>query len=329
LVPSGSNARVATMVWRARTVLCVATAALAAVMASMHASATSFTTTAPGAAHHTGMRLPLLSKQGMTTPQGTHPQQAQHSFSSTSAVLAAAVALFGCGVHKQKRNNESTALRSRHAKWWMTNNGLENKPGTIFAARRRESRRRGEELFMHDVDNFELTLFNLTFAPGAKHKAGNAIRRGRSQYGSYGRTRGRGKRGMKGRTGKPTPGQEGGAMPMQRVHPKLTKQQRDWMLQDPYTHLDLKTLEMCEDGEQLDIDDVWMKGIPVKKHQNFNRIKITDKKDTELTRKNLTIFAHAFVPSAQDKIEQNGGKCVRLCPTRGVPVDESYYSTAA
>merc|ERR1712050_551355 len=69
--------------------------------------------------------------------------------------------------------------------WWIQNNGFDGRPVKIFDSRRRESRRRGEELYLHDVDNFQLTSQNLKPAPGSRKKK---IRRGRGKYGHHGRT---------------------------------------------------------------------------------------------------------------------------------------------
>merc|ERR1712050_322513 len=103
--------------------------------------------------------------------------------------------------------------------WWIQNNGFDGRSGKIFDSRRRESRRRGEELYLHDVDNFELTSQNLCPAPGSRKRK---IRRGRGKYGSHGRTCGYGQKGAlsRGRR-KINPGYEGGGKPLHITTPKL------------------------------------------------------------------------------------------------------------
>ncbi|CAE7892503.1 Setd3 [Symbiodinium sp. KB8] len=122
--------------------------------------------------------------------------------------------------------------------WWIRNNGYDGpaKGGAkLWDSRRRESRRRGEELFRHDVDNFELCVHNLLAAPGSNKRR---IQRGRGKYGHHGRTCGYGstKNGAAKR-GRRTlnPGYEGNQKPLHLKTPKLTKDQRDSMKQDPYT----------------------------------------------------------------------------------------------
>eukprot|EP00913_Durusdinium_trenchii_P022062 g20732.t1 len=178
--------------------------------------------------------------------------------------------------------------------WWIRNNGFDGpKRGgaRIFESRRRESRRRGEELFRHDVDE---------------------IQRGRGKYGHHGRTCGHGctKNGAHKR-GRRTinPGYEGNQKPLHLKTPKLTQAQRDSMKQDPYTPITVQVLNLCEDGDEVDYMDLFVRGFP------------------ELTAKNLTVYAHAFEPAAREKIEMNGGRCIRLSDVGSLPIDARWLST--
>ncbi|CAE8591529.1 unnamed protein product [Polarella glacialis] len=223
----------------------------------------------------------------------------------------------------------SSGLRSMEMKaqvWWIRNNGFDGpaKGGAkIFDSRRRESRRRGEELFRHDVDNFELCIHNLIPAPGSRKKR---IIRGRGKYGHHGRTCGWGKTsvGAKKR-GRRTinPGYEGGQFPLHITTPILSKEDRDSMKQDPFTPISLKVLNMCEDGDEVDFMELVTRGFPLKKYRKFDRVKVkgTDKDVFEV--KNLTVYAHAFEPPAREKIEKNGGRCIRLSEFGNLPVDEN------
>jgi len=214
--------------------------------------------------------------------------------------------------------------------WWIQNNGMDGKRGHIFDWKRRESRRRGEELFRHDVDNFELTQNNLIAAPGAKKKK---IRRGRGKYGSHGRTCGYGNGGIKKRGRRHmNPWYEGGHVPLARRLPKLSKEQLDSMKLDPYTPIKLSILNKCDDGDEVDYMDLFSRGFPVKaiRHsadRRFYKFKVKGKDKDEFTVKNLTVYAHAFEPPAREKIEANGGRCVRLHDRANIPWDEGAIST--
>jgi len=205
--------------------------------------------------------------------------------------------------------------------WWIQNNGFDGKRGgKIFDSRRRESRRRGEELFRHDVDTFELTQSNLIPAPGS-HK--RKIRRGRGKYGTHGRTCGFGNGGAHKR-GRRTinPGYEGGHVPLHIRTPILTREQRDSMKRDPFTPIPLDVLNMCDDGEKVDYMDLFVRGLPVQRVYKFDKFKVKGTEKDEFNVKNLTVYAHAFEPAAREKIEDNGGKCVRLHEWSSLPLDE-------
>lgn len=214
--------------------------------------------------------------------------------------------------------------------WWVKNTGFDGpkKGGArIFESRRRESRRRGEELFRHDTDNFEFCVHNLIHAPGALKKK---IVRGRGKYGHHGRTCGYGttKNGAHKR-GRRTlnPGYEGNQKPLHLKTPKLTRDQLDTMKQDPYTQIDIKVLNMCEDGDEVDYMDLFVRGLPVQSRKKFDKVKVKTKEADVLTTKNLIVYAHAFEPPAREKIEQNGGRCIRLSDVGSLPIDARWLST--
>jgi ribosomal protein L15 len=208
--------------------------------------------------------------------------------------------------------------------WWIRNNGFDGpaKGGArIFDSRRRESRRRGEELFRHDVDNFELTCFNLVAAPGAYKRR---IVRGRGKYGHHGRTCGWGISGNGAKKrGRRTlnPGYEGNQVPFHIRVPKLSKEDLDSMKADPYTHIDLNILNMCNDGDEVDFMELVVRGLPVKKNKRFDKVKVKGTDSDDFNVKNLTVYAHAFEPPAREKIEKNGGRCIRLSEVGNLPID--------
>lgn len=220
--------------------------------------------------------------------------------------------------------------------WWIRNNGINDGPtkggSHIFDWRRRESRRRGEELFRHDVDNFELCVHNIIPAPGSFKRK---VVRGRGKYGSHGRSCGYGiENGGAKRRGRRTlnPGYEGGNKPIARITPKLTKEQMEEKKKDPYTHIPLHVLNMCEDNDEVDFNDLFLRGLPVKKIRTFRSIrldatKVTGKDSDEFNVKNLTVYAHIFEPPAREKIESLGGKCIRLSDSHRIPITAEYLTT--
>jgi len=216
--------------------------------------------------------------------------------------------------------NGAGGMGMRNQVWWITGQTQDNRPaGQVFDWPRRESRRRGEELFRHDVDNFELTLKNLIKAPGSNKKK---IRRGRGKYGNYGRSCGYGQKGAKTRGRRYiNPGYEGGRAPLHIVTPKLLPEHKAMMKVDPYTWISLKDLNMCEDGEEVDYQDLFMRGIPVRKNNKYQKIRVKGEDTDEFTVKNLTVYAHAFEPPAREKIEALGGRCVRLHDWTSLPID--------
>jgi large subunit ribosomal protein L15 len=210
--------------------------------------------------------------------------------------------------------------------WWINNNGFDHHRGRIFDWKRRESRRRGEELFRHDVDTFELTCHNLIPAPGSKKRK---VVRGRGKYGHHGRTCGFGNGGVKKRGRRHmNPWFEGGRIPLARRLPKLTPEQQKTMRRPEYTDVSLQILNKCHDGDEVDYQDLLVRGFRVRKIDKpwHRRIKImaTEKMCEEFTVKNLTVYANAFEPPAKEKIEELGGRCVRIHDKTGFPVEGHY-----
>merc|ERR1712056_79221 len=85
----------------------------------------------------------------------------------------------------------------------------------------------------------------------------------------------------------------------------------------------------CMDGEEVDYNDLLIRGFRVRKIDKpwHRRIKIRGDEKDEFTVKNLTVYAHAFEPPAREKIEANGGRCVRLHEWAGIPIAEGEITT--
>jgi len=227
-------------------------------------------------------------------------------------------------VDDYSRRSGVAGMGMKNQVWWITNDGFDNHRGHIFDWRRRESRRRGEELFRHDVDNFELTCHNLISAPGSHKKK---VVRGRGKYGHHGRTCGYGNGGVKKRGRRHmNPWFEGGKIPLARRLPKLTPEQMKMNRKEEYTHIPLRILNKCMDGDEVDYNDLILRGFNVKKVTKpwFRRIKIRGDDKDEFTVKNLTVYAHAFEPPAKEKIETLGGRCIRIHDKAGIPVEGHY-----
>jgi len=220
-------------------------------------------------------------------------------------------------VQDTSSRNGAAGLNMKGTVWWITNNGFDGRGGKIFDSRRRESRRRGEELFRHDVDNFELTLRNLIRAPGQRKFK---VRRGRGKYGHHGRTCGKGTSGasVRGRGTIPIT-YEGGSVPLQKRTPKLSKEQLASMRPDPHTPITLGVLNCCDDGDEVDFMDLYLRGFPLKQTTRRHIYKVKGTEEDELTVKNLTVYAHVFEPAAREKIELNGGRCIRLDEVTNLP----------
>ncbi|PKN11377.1 MAG: 50S ribosomal protein L15 [Deltaproteobacteria bacterium HGW-Deltaproteobacteria-4] len=122
---------------------------------------------------------------------------------------------------------------------------------------------------------------------------------GRGAGSGLGKTSGKGHKGQKARSGGSIKaGFEGGQMPLQRRLPKRGFRPLEKTV---YAVINLRDLELFDAGSVIDLDDYGLAGLVKDLHDG---IKILG--DGELT-KALTVKAHKFSKSAQDKIEKAGG----------------------
>ena len=136
---------------------------------------------------------------------------------------------------------------------------------------------------------------------------------GRGPGSGHGKTSGRGHKGHKSRSGySRKPNFQGGAMPMFRRVPKRGFNNR-WAVTVFAVNVG-KLNEMFDDGAEITLDSMAAKDV-AKGH--FDEVKILG--DGELTKK-LTVHAHRFSKSAEEKIEKAGGKVVKL-PGKRTPAE--------
>lgn len=122
---------------------------------------------------------------------------------------------------------------------------------------------------------------------------------GRGAGSGLGKTSGKGHKGQKARSGGSIKaGFEGGQMPLQRRLPKRGFRPLE---KTDYAVINLRDLDVFESGSVIDLDDYGLAGLV---NDLKDGIKILG--DGELT-KALTVKAHKFSKSAQDKIEKAGG----------------------
>lgn len=223
------------------------------------------------------------------------------------------------GLDYESRNG-AASLGMRAQTWYLKHTGRDGRTGGhIFDWKRRESRRRGEELFRHDVDNFEFYVHNIVRAPGSrKYK----VIRGRGKF-KRGGSSGWGTGGQKKRGGNDGNSYcQGGDTPLHLRIPKLTKEQWDSVHGDNhYIKVPLNILNMCEDGESVSYDDLFLRGFPVFTSKKRWLVQMTGKEKDEFDVKNLTVYAHSFKAEVREKIEANGGQCIRLSEETNLPID--------
>jgi large subunit ribosomal protein L15 len=122
---------------------------------------------------------------------------------------------------------------------------------------------------------------------------------GRGAGSGLGKTSGKGHKGQKARSGGSIKaGFEGGQMPLQRRLPKRGFRPLEKTV---YAVINLRELELFDAGSVIDLDDYGLAGLV---NDLRDGIKILG--DGELT-KPLTVKAHKFSKSAQEKIEKAGG----------------------
>ena len=142
-----------------------------------------------------------------------------------------------------------------------------------------------------------MNLSNLRPAEGSNHS--DYFRRGRGHGSGNGKTAGKGHKGQKARSGAPSPGFEGGQMPLYRRLPKSGFKCRN---SKTIIGINLSALEAFENDSVVSVETLIEAGI-VKNPRDG--VKILGNGD--LTKK-LTVQAHAFSASAKEKIEALGGK---------------------
>ncbi|MCD6118018.1 50S ribosomal protein L15 [bacterium] len=145
-----------------------------------------------------------------------------------------------------------------------------------------------------------MDLSSLHYAPGARKKS---KRVGRGQGSGLGKTAGRGMNGQRSRSGsKKRSWFEGGQMPLQRRVPKRG-----------FTNIFKKTYEVVNIDDLMRIKKTKIAPEDLFKarlvRKNNSRVKILG--DGELS-KSIEVNAHAFSEKAARKIEEAGGKAIRL-----------------
>lgn len=141
-----------------------------------------------------------------------------------------------------------------------------------------------------------MDLSNLKPAVGSTK---NRKRIGRGQGSGTGKTAGKGHKGQKARSGGSIkPGFEGGQMPMQR---RLPKRGFTPLTKTVYALVNLRDLELFEAGTVVDLEALTQSGLV---NSVGDGVKILGTGD--LT-KALTVKAHKFSKSAQEKIIAAGG----------------------
>lgn len=127
------------------------------------------------------------------------------------------------------------------------------------------------------------------------------IRKGRGVGSGLGKTAGRGQKGQYARRSTFKPNFEGGQTPMAR---RLPKRGFKKLFRDVVAEINVSQLEMFDAGAKVDERALRERGLIKGK---ADRIKILGKGD--LT-KAVTVTAHSFSKSAQEKIAKAGGKTV-------------------
>eukprot|EP00607_Mallomonas_marina_P005489 CAMPEP_0182426164 /NCGR_PEP_ID=MMETSP1167-20130531/12649_1 /TAXON_ID=2988 /ORGANISM="Mallomonas Sp, Strain CCMP3275" /LENGTH=232 /DNA_ID=CAMNT_0024607409 /DNA_START=72 /DNA_END=774 /DNA_ORIENTATION=- len=171
-------------------------------------------------------------------------------------------------------------------------------------------------------EDYVLSVSTLKPIPGSRKKF---LRVGRGISAGQGASCGRGMRGQNSRSGSPTrPGFEGGQMPLYRRIPKYGLQKG--LVKTKYELIKLEMLNKVPENSVVDYAMLFEKGIITKANKGTKIQKVLG--DGELSVKGLTVRAHAFTASAKTAIENNGGTCVILSPTRHIPIEEAEADAA-
>ena len=132
---------------------------------------------------------------------------------------------------------------------------------------------------------------------------------GRGPGSGHGKTAGRGHKGHKSRSGySRKPNFQGGAMPMFRRVPKRGFNNR-WATTVFAVNVG-RLNEVFDDGAEVTLEAMAAKDVA---KGSFDEVKVLG--DGELTKK-LTVSAHRFSKSAEEKIEKAGGKVIKLVAKR-------------
>ncbi len=142
-----------------------------------------------------------------------------------------------------------------------------------------------------------VNLSNLRPPRGSRHRK---VRVGRGMGSKLGRTAGRGNKGQKSRKGySRRAGFEGGQMPL---HRRLPKRGFHNPFQRAFTVVNVESLNAFAAGEAVTPDSLRARGLI---HGAGDSVKILGDGSLNV---GLTVRAHAFSKSAQEKITRAGGK---------------------
>lgn len=154
------------------------------------------------------------------------------------------------------------------------------------------------------------TLSKLAKPEGATREK---LRKGRGVGSGLGKTAGRGQKGQYARRSTFKPSFEGGQTPLAR---RLPKRGFKKLFRDVVAEINVSQLEMFDAGAKVDERALRERGLIKGK---ADRIKILGKGD--LT-KAVTVTAHSFSKSAQDKIAKAGGKTVLVAVAQAAAAAE-------
>lgn len=145
------------------------------------------------------------------------------------------------------------------------------------------------------------TLFNLKPPRGSRHRK---VRVGRGMGSKMGKTSGAGNKGQQSRRGySRRPGFEGGQMPLQR---RLPKRGFSSPFRKTYAVVNVESLNVFEAGETISPELLFGRGIVRVERE---ALKVLGSGELKVA---LTVQAHAFSKSAEEKIAAAGGKAELL-----------------
>ncbi len=155
--------------------------------------------------------------------------------------------------------------------------------------------------------------------PGSRRKF---KRVGRGISAGQGASCGKGMRGQKSRKGGSVrPGFEGGQTPLYRRLPKFVGSPQLGHKRKIYTLIKMSMLNNLQPGANVSFNTLYDLGLATKVNKRRNIFKVVC--GEQLLVPNLTVSAHAFTNTSVAAIEAAGGRCIVLCPTRNIPLDES------